>query len=293
MSADSQPQVIGKCRIVSKLGEGGMGVVYKGHHIDLDLDVAVKVLAPHLSGREDMASRFIREARLAARIDHTGVVRVLDCGQQDDQYYMVMEFVDGKSLQNLLDERGTLPLPAALEVVRAVADALGAAQKQVGIIHRDIKPDNIMLTREGKVKVADLGLAKVVADQQAATIEGATAAGVAMGTPHYMSPEQCMDARSVDHRADIYSLGATLYYAIAGTLPFAGETLFVLMRNVVEAEPQPLPEASPVPVRTLVHRMMAKKAEERFQTYDELIKAIDYAKGIVPSGRGAAALLSP
>jgi ferric-dicitrate binding protein FerR (iron transport regulator)/tricorn protease-like protein len=289
MPAEEQPQVIGKCRIVSKLGEGGMGVVYKGRHVDLDLDVAVKVLASHLAGREDMATRFVREARLAARIDHSGVVRVLDCGQQDDLYYMVMEFVDGQSFQDLIDAKGAIPIPAALEVIRAVADALGSAQKQVGIIHRDIKPDNVMLTSDGKIKVADLGLAKIVADQQQKSIEGATAAGVAMGTPHYMSPEQCMDARSVDHRADIYSLGATLYYAISGTMPFGGETLFALMRNVVEAEPHPLPETIPVPVRTLIHKMMAKKPEDRYQTYDEVIKAIDYAKVVAEKGETGAA----
>jgi formylglycine-generating enzyme required for sulfatase activity/predicted Ser/Thr protein kinase len=278
------PETIGKCRIISKIGQGGMGVVYKGKHTDLDIDVAVKVLPPHLADRSDMAGRFLREARLDVRINHPEVVRVLDCGQEAGRHYLVMEFVDGKSLQDQIDETGPVAAGRALEITLAVARALDAAQDQVGIIHRDIKPDNIMLTSDGHVKVADLGLAKVVADQAEATMSGATASGVAMGTPYYMAPEQFMDARSVDLRADVFALGATLYHMLAGQRPFDGDSIYAILRSIEQTEPPPLSPSTPEPMKRLVSKMLAKQAENRYQSYAELIADIRNVQAAVEAG---------
>jgi uncharacterized protein YegL/predicted Ser/Thr protein kinase len=270
-------QTIGKCRVLSELGGGGMGVVYRCRHLDLDLDVAVKLLHPAMAEREDMVSRFLREARLAVRVNHSGVVRVLDCGEDQGRYYLVMEFVNGDTLQDRIDSLGTIPAQQALEITEAVARALGAAQAQVGIIHRDIKPDNIMLTPDGQVKVTDLGLAKVAVDQRSVGTNGLTMPGTIMGTPCYMAPEQCTEARSVDHRADIFSLGATLYHMLSGNRPFysPGATVLAVMRRVLDFDPDPLAQSVPVEVRGLVSKMMAKGADERHQTYEELVAAIE------------------
>jgi serine/threonine protein kinase len=135
---------IGGCRILSKVGEGGMGVVYKGRHLDLDIDVAVKVLPEHLAKEPTVARRFLREARLAARVNHPGVVRVFGCGEEGGSHYLVMEFIEGRSLQDRIDKEGALAIGEALGIARATAEALKAAQDQVGIIHRDVKPANIM-----------------------------------------------------------------------------------------------------------------------------------------------------
>ncbi len=168
-----------------------------------------------------------------------------------------------------------MPVARALQIAEAAAQALSEALHQIGLIHRDVKPANILLTQSGQVKLADLGLAKVATQHNAAF---QTAAGVAMGTPSYMPPEQFNDASRVDHRADIYSLGATLYQMLAGRPPFRGDTILSLMKQIAESDPAPLPAAVPGHVRALVARMMNRRAEDRFQTYDQLIKAIKEAQ---------------
>lgn len=267
---------IGHCRILARLGEGGMGVVYKGHHTDLDLDVAVKFLHPQRVRAAEGPERFLREARLAARLNHPGIVRVFDCGESEGYYYIVMEFVDGQSLADHIQERKAVPVARALQIAEASARALGTAFEQIGVIHRDIKPANILLTTAGAVKLADLGLAKIVADLDATVAY--TSAGVALGTPSYMSPEQFDDASQVDLRADIFSLGATLYHMLAGDVPFKGTSLFRILKLVQEADPDPLPPMVPDSVRTLVAKMMAKRPEDRYQTYPELIEALSSAQ---------------
>jgi hypothetical protein len=230
-----------------------------------------------------VARRYLRGARAASRVDHPGIVRTYGCGLHDGCPYTVMELIDGSDLMDLLDSYGPFPVRATLEVAEAVAQACGAAFEQVGLIHRDIKPDNIMVTREGVVKVADLDLAKVVGDRDTDAFAGLTAAGSAMGTPYYMSPEQCIDSSTVDHRSDMFSLGATLYQLLTGEHPFRGKTLYTVMRNVVENDPQPLPERIPAPVRGLVTKMLAKNPDERHQTYEECLLAIRAAKSRVGS----------
>jgi nicotinamidase/pyrazinamidase len=262
---------VGRCQLLSRIGEGGMGVVYLGRHRDLDLDVAVKFLHPHLTQKRGTAERFLREARLAARLQSPGIVRVFDCGTTDGHYYIVMEYVNGQTLDAHLAERRTLPVSRAIQIAEAVAQSLGEALDQIGLIHRDIKPGNILLTQSGQVKLADLGLAKVLA-HEATTMP--TAAGAAMGTPSYMSPEQFADASRVDHRADMFSLGATLYQMLAGRPPFRGETFFQILKQVEESDPEPLPALVPASVQEIVARLMAKRADARFETYAALIEAL-------------------
>jgi len=263
---------VGSCQILARLGEGGMGVVYRAHHQDLDLDVAVKFLHPHLVQKEATAERFLQEARVAARLNHPCIVRVFDCGETDGYYFIVMEYVDGKSVDTAVRRSGPLPVLRALEVAESVAIALGEALDQVGVIHRDIKPANILIASHGLVKLADLGLAKIVADSKHSSLH--TAAGVAMGTPSFMSPEQFADASHVDHRADVFSLGATLYYMLSGRPPFQGDSVFSILKQVNESDPPPLPRHVPLEVEQLVLHMMDKVPENRFQTYRELIGAL-------------------
>lgn len=259
---------VGRCQLHSRLGEGGMGVVYRGRHQELDLDVAVKFLHDHLSKRANVADRFLREARLAARLQSQGIVRVFDCGEVNGQFYIVMEFVNGQTLEDHLRERQTIPVGRALQIAEAVARALQEALDQIAMIHRDIKPANILITSSGQIKLADLGLAKVV-DHESTTAQ--TAAGTAIGTPQYMSPEQFADASSVDHRADIFSLGTTLYQMLTGKPPFQGDTFFQLLKAVEESDPEPFPHYIPEKVQELVWRMLAKQAGNRFNTYRELL----------------------
>ncbi|MHB0958037.1 MAG: bifunctional nicotinamidase/pyrazinamidase [Pirellulaceae bacterium] len=263
---------VGHCKILARLGEGGMGVVYKGHHEDLDLDVGIKFLHPHLVLKEANAERFLREARLAARLNHPSIVRVFDCGVTAGHYYIVMEFVDGQSLEAQVRESGPLPVFRAMQVTESLALALGEALDQEDVIHRDIKPANILLTSSGHVKLADLGLAKIVAGET--STPAYTAAGVALGTPSYMSPEQFADASNVDHRADIFSLGATFHYMLSGKTPFQGSSFFSILKQVNEADPLPLPQHVPVEVEQIVYRMMEKSPQDRFQTYGALVGAL-------------------
>ena len=283
MPHDDPPESarVGRCRLISRIGQGGMGVVYRGFHEDLDLPVAVKFLNPEqMTGRG--AERFLREARLAARLNHPGIVRVFDCGECEGRHYIVMEFVDGQSLETHIAERQAVGVDRSLQVAEEVARALGEAWGQVGVIHRDVKPANILLTSSGQVKLADLGLAKVAAASSStdATVDfaGRTEAGTTLGTPAYMPPEQFLDAAAVDLRADVYSLGATLYHMLAGRPPFQADSLFALLRLIEREDPPALPDHVPLAVEQLVARMMAKRTCDRHQTHAELIEEIRAAQ---------------
>ncbi|AMV40756.1 Serine/threonine-protein kinase StkP [Planctomyces sp. SH-PL62] len=274
---------VGRCRLISRIGEGGMGVVYRGWHEDLDLPVAVKFLHPDRVAEGRGADRFLREARLAARLNHPGLVRVFDCGQVDGRSYIVMEYVDGQGLDAHIAERQAVGVDRSLQIAEEAARALAEAWTQVGVIHRDVKPANILLTSGGQVKLADLGLAKVAetaADSTDATMAFAsrTEAGTSLGTPAYMPPEQFLDAASVDLRADVYALGATLYHMLAGRPPFEADGLFALLRLIEREDPPPLPPHVPLAVEQLVARMMAKKPGDRHQSYAELIDDLHAAQ---------------
>lgn len=278
---------INRYRVTSRLGKGGMGAVYKGDHQELALEVAVKVLHPHLAEQGDSAKRFLQEARLAARLNHPSLVRVFDCGTCQGFHYIVMEYVNGQNLAEHLAQRTCLPVGRALQIAQAVAEALKEGFDRIKVIHRDIKPGNILLTSSGEVKLGDLGLAKIIDPEHAAA--PGTVSGTAMGTPKYMSPEQFASASRVDHRADIYSLGATLYHMLSGSAPFQGESTYEILKQVEEIAPAPLPHIVPANVERIVLKMLAKRPEDRFATHGELIQALRDAQSslgetLVPLG---------
>ncbi len=198
----------------SLIGPGGMGTVYRARHRTLDRPVAVKVIHADLRERDTFADRFIREARTLARLDHPSIVKVYDFGQRDGLSYLIMELVDGVTLRQAIDE-GAIDPKEALALVPRICEALQYAHDQ-GVVHRDIKPDNILLDRQGALKIADFGLAKLVGT---ATEPRLTRTEQVMGTPHYMAPEQIETPTQVDHRADIYSLGVVFYEMLTGELP--------------------------------------------------------------------------
>jgi len=270
-------QVLGRCRILRELGHGAMGGVHLAQHTTLDIPVAIKVLPPRLASRDpQFVERFLREARLAAKIEHPNVIGVKDVDQDATTgfYYIVLEYVDGGSVRDRLRREGPLPVDQALRITADVTRALTAAA-QHAVVHRDIKPDNIMLTRGGQVKLADMGIAKQQSDDTGVTMSQAM-----IGTPAYMSPEQATDAKNVDARADIYSLGATLYHMLVGVVPYDGDTVYtVLTKLATEPTPDPRAVRPEIPATTaqLCMKMMAKNPAERYQTPQELLAAIEGA----------------
>jgi eukaryotic-like serine/threonine-protein kinase len=261
--------ILGDYRLLKKLGEGGMGTVYKAHQISLDREVAVKVLSKQFAANPSFVERFQREARLMARLDHPNILRCFGVGEEHGWHYFAMEFIDGGSLQGCLERHGKLPLGDALRVVLTCAEALGHAHEQ-NMVHRDIKPDNILLTRKGVIKVADLGLAKAHGENVQLTRTGTGA-----GTPIYMSPEQARDAKHVDHRTDIYSLGCMLYTFLAGKPPFEGETYVELFEAKEKGKFPParkFNDTVPERLDLILDKMMAKRPEHRYQSCAELIK---------------------
>jgi hypothetical protein len=276
-STDLENRVLGHCRLLRKLGQGGMGAVWLARHQTLDKDVAVKVLPAGFASDQEALGRFLREARAAARLEHPNVVQVLDAGSQDGIHFIVMQLVDGTDLQKLLKKKGRFPVADALAIAKRVALALGAAHT-LGIVHRDVKPANIMLAKGGRVMVTDFGLAREVTG--GASI---TSPQEAIGTPQYIAPEQAR-GEHVDGRSDLYSLGGTLYTLLSGKPPFTGKSpISIAVKHAsMDEKPPPLREHVPdlpAEVAALVEKMMAKKPEERFQTSAELVRAIDLIKG--------------
>jgi serine/threonine protein kinase len=265
---------LGKYQITSQLGRGASGTVFLAHHTMLNIPVALKFLDPALvSYHPELLQRFMHEARSAARINHPNIVRVVDCDQIEGLNLIVMEYVDGISLSELININGHVPEDRALVMTRSVAEGLEAAL-EVGIIHRDIKPANIMVTKSKQVKLADLGLAKRV-DGGADLSD--TRPNTGMGTPHYFAPEQASDASTVDHRSDIYALGATLFHMLTGRIPYEGRNLQELAR-MHQMEPIPMactlrPNVSEE-TSHLITRMMAKNPADRFATYADLINTV-------------------
>ncbi|MEM7392001.1 MAG: serine/threonine-protein kinase, partial [Verrucomicrobiota bacterium] len=225
-------QIIGMCRIEKELGKGGMGAVYRARHTRLEIPVALKVLRLDKQSDDDpeFVERFLREARLAARIHHPNVVSVKDVDQDNRTglFYIVQEYVEGGSLGAVLKKEGALDIRRIVDVCIGVAEALVEASERK-IIHRDVKPDNILLTEKGEAKLADLGLAKELASEG----QDATVSSTTMGTPNYMSVEQVKDAGRVDTRTDIYSLGATMFHMLTGSTPYKGKSTYNIINNVI------------------------------------------------------------
>jgi len=269
--AEADPHVghvlAGRYLIVSLLGSGGMGAVYRAEHVHMKKPVAVKILHRHMTTNAEVVARFEREAVAAGRIEHPNVAAATDFGKlEDGSFYLALEYVEGRSLGEVL-EAGALSPARALGIARQIADGLGAAHA-AGIVHRDLKPDNVLLVeRDGVrdiVKVLDFGIAKLHIDEGSGH-QPLTQIGTIFGTPQYMSPEQGQ-GRTVDARSDLYALGVIVYEMLAGKLPFESDDLIVLItRHVTEAAP-PLPAAIPEPVRALVAKLLEKQPEARVQS---------------------------
>ncbi len=262
---------LGSIRLERIVGSGGMGTVYLGRHEGMDKDVAVKVLSPHLAGDAEYVQRFIREGTEAGKIDHPNVARVLETDKKDGTYFIVMEYVRGQPLDEVLREEKRLSFQKATRIVRDVAKGLEAAQAR-GVIHRDIKPANILIDTKGVPKIVDFGLAK-----QAGTRRGLTVEGLFMGTPEYVSPEQA-EGKKVDFRTDIYSLGVTYYQLLTGKYPFMGETDVEIAMKRLKDDPRPVQDAHPgVDVRAIpiVEKMLKRAVAERYQTAKELLVALN------------------
>jgi len=262
---------IGGYRILERIGRGGMGTVYKATQLSLDRTVALKILAPHLVKDTNFIQRFVREARSAGRLNHPNIVQALDVGSEGETYYFSMEYMAGGSLQERLRQESRLPLAAALKVALDVARGLEYAESQ-GVIHRDIKPDNIMFDAAGHAKIGDLGIAEILEEGRRSFVQ---AAGV-WGSAHYMAPEQAAGAE-IDHRVDIYSLGATLYRTLAGRTLFTGASLKEIMDKQINEAPVPItqfvPDLPPQVVRVL-EKMLAKNPSARYPNASVLLKDI-------------------
>ncbi len=291
-SGESDAEVgerIGPYRILEKLGSGGMGIVYKCEEELLRRPVAVKVIRARYAGDEHYRRRFHREARAVAALSHPCLVHIYGFGEFEragvSRLYLAMEYVDGPSVEGLLERRGRLTVAESVRFARDAALGLREALRH-GIVHRDVKPSNLLVAPSGSVKVVDFGLAKELRSEGPQTEDG-----VVLGTPHYISPEQGR-GKPVDHRSDVYSLGATLYHMLAGRPPFEGESQVAVIVAHVNDEPPPLSSVVPgVPesLAAVVSKMLAKDPLDRYPDYDALIEDLDaFEVGSKPDGRSAA-----
>lgn len=286
---------LGGYEVLHKLGSGGMGAVYLARQVSLDRNVALKTLHQQLATDAQLVSRFTREAYAAAQLSHHNIVQIHDIGQDKQINFFSMEFVSGKTLANVLQEAGKLDPETAVSYVLQAARGLKFAHDH-GLIHRDIKPENLLLNDQGIVKVADLGLVKKVgshetenAQQVAANDSGVAVTQInkSMGTPLYMPPEQAVDAARVDHRADIYSLGCTLYHLVTGRPPFTGRTAMeVITKHQHEpvTPPDVIVKDVPANLSPIIVRMLAKRPEDRYASMKDVIDALEGFLGIASSG---------
>lgn len=278
--------------LLALAGKGGRGSVYRAWQPSLKRVVAVKILSKELAQNREYLQRFLREAKVASKVSHKNIVRAFDINKHGGNVYLVMEYVAGASVGDILRQRGKVEPAHAMEIAQNVAEAI-AYVSQVGIVHRDIKPDNIMVTRERVAKLLDLGLAKM-------RVEGdvGQSKGMAVGTPNYISPEQAMGRSDIDTRADIYSLGVTLFFVLTGRVPFEGPPEVVMYRHIHEPPPHPKnfrPDLSDS-VCTLMFTMMAKRPEDRPASAGQVVSDIEHLlrtgklPGLFDSGAPAAPL---
>ena len=282
-------------RILGPIGAGGMGTVYKAEDLLMGRVIAIKVVSPHLTARATAVERFRKEIRAAAQLNHPSVITAHDTGEAGGAHFLVMEFIEGVSLDRLVTKKGPLPVHTACTFARHAALGLQHAADK-GMVHRDIKPQNLMATRKGQVKILDFGLARFACEEAAEpdTVNmklpfgagkagsevsaGITNPNMLMGTPDYLSPEQARNSHDVDHRSDIYSLGCTLYFLLTGQPPFAGSPTLIdkLLAHTNDA-PRPVREARlevPAGLADVIGKMMAKKPADRYQTAAEAASAL-------------------
>jgi len=291
-------QTISHYCITEKLGEGGMGVVWKAQDLELGRFVALKSLAPRLTADESRSARFLQEARAASALNHPNIVTIYDLLHHQGATYLVMEFIEGKSLDHLIPRHG-LRLNEALKIAIQIADALTAAHK-AGIVHRDLKPGNVMVTPASHVKVLDFGLAKLTerdpADAEAtltldAAVKPKTVDGAILGTPSYMSPEQA-EAKPVDSRSDIFSFGAVLYEMVTGRSAFQRESILATLSAILREEPKPIPDA-PRDLEKILARCLRKDSERRAQHMADVKLALEELREESASGQISAPAQKP
>ena len=290
----AQPQTIGRYQIVAVLGHGAMGAVYQAHDPKMERSVAIKtILSTALSGplAEEYRERFVREARAAGRLTHPGVVMVYDVGEENDIPYLVMEYVNGRSLATAMDSGERFSFEQIYEIGFQVADALGYAHRH-GVVHRDVKPANILLAIPApgeieRTKIADLGVAKLAASQ-------ITTTGQLLGTPAFMAPEQ-FTGGAVDGRADLFSLGVILYWLATGDKPFGGDTITAVSYKIVNVEPPParrINPAVPQALERIIMRCLEKDPAARYASGEALAADLAAARAGQEPGQSSAAGLA-
>jgi serine/threonine-protein kinase len=276
------PRRLGDYDLVRLLGRGGMSAVFQAQGVSLGKTVAVKVLLPHFAQSTSYLARFRREAALAAKPSHPNTVQVFHYGEQDGIHYLVMEYVEGPSVASLVQAQGPLAEQEALDVAIRVARSLAEAH-EYGIIHRDVKPANIKVSKFGGVKLMDFGIAKLKGDLGDEQMKQTVTVGV-VGTPHYMSPEQARGAKTLDYRTDMYSLGATLFYMLAGQTPYPSAAPQEVLHRIASGPPRSLRDLRAGLnglTYQIVERMMARSADDRFRSFAELIGALEAARDLV------------
>ncbi len=262
---------VGDFELKKKLGKGGMGEVFLARQISLDRLVALKTLSKDLGGKEDFVNRFMREARSMAKLDHVNIVKVYAVDSFKGIHFVAIEYVDGKSVQDWLDKLEKFSIGDAVHIAMVCAEGMKHAH-DLNMVHRDIKPDNILLTSKGVVKVADFGLAKVIDEDVSMT-----QSGTGLGTPLYMAPEQARSAKTVDQRSDIYALGATLYHMLTGALPYKGDSALELIMAKESGKYEPARRVRPeIPEKLdlIIDKMMAKEPKHRYETCGEIVTAL-------------------
>jgi len=263
-------------KILGKLGKGAMAVVYKAKQLSLDRVVAIKVLPKRFSENPEYVKRFYQEGRAAAKLNHNNIVQAIDVGEAGGYHYFVMEYVEGKTLYEDMSAGKIFSEEEALEIVIQIANALKHSHS-MGLIHRDIKPKNIMINQDNVVKLADMGLARETTDIEAAQSE----AGKAYGTPYYIAPEQIRGEIDIDGRADIYGLGATFYHIVTGRVPFMADEPAEVMRKHLREElvpPDHINTSLSAGVSEVIELMMAKRRDDRYSNADELLADLEAIK---------------
>ncbi len=267
--AERSNQKIPGYKILGKLGAGAMATVWKGKQLSLDRAVAIKVLPRKFTNNPQFIERFYAEGRAAAQLNHPNIVQAYDVGKAGEFHYFVMEFVDGRTVHDDITKHKRFQEKDALQLIIQVAEALQHAHEK-GLVHRDVKPKNIMITTDGVVKLADMGLARAISDKEAAEAE----AGKAFGTPYYISPEQIRGEIRIGPPADIYSLGATLYHMVTGNVPFDGKNPSAVMHKHLKSElvaPDHVNPKLSAGISEVIEMMMAKEARSRYQTCKDLL----------------------
>jgi serine/threonine protein kinase len=278
----------GRYEILGKLGEGAMGVVYRARDTAIGRVVALKMLSAELGEDDELHQRFRREAEAVGRLNHPNVVTVYDLGQASNQLYMAMELLEGDDLRWLIEERVDIPLADRVRILAQICDGLGYAHAK-GVVHRDVKPANILVTGRGIVKILDFGLARV------ATRQTITRKGMILGTPDYMAPEQAM-GNAVDRRSDVFSAGSCFYEFLGGEKPFKGKTLHGVLYQIIQQNPEPLLTLNPeLPVRlaAIVHHMLVKDPEKRYSSMQDVGRDLHEIHVALRRSRSRSAMSQP